>query len=295
MIARRQLRALGMTEDAVKARLRRGAMIRVDQRVYAVGHDRLTERGRWMAAVLGSGDGAVLSHRSAGALWGLFTRSMPFADVSVPRTSGHRGRRGVVVHRSVHLADDITKKDAIPVTKPPRTLLDLAEVLNRRALERSLDEGERLRLCHRQDLLSAIERSPGRVGGARLAAVLRDHDIGSTATENDFEELLIGLCDANGIPRPAAQVQLGPYRADFCWRAAGVIVETDGFGTHSTRRAFEDDRARDVELEVSDWKVLRFTWRQLTRRSDWVVLKLTEALGLNRTPAPRPRSSPRPP
>lgn len=74
-----------------------------------------------------------------------------------------------------------------------------------------------------------------------------------------------------------------------------MIVETDGFGTHSTRRAFEDDRARDVELEVSDWKVLRFTWRQLTRRSDWVVLKLTEALGVNRTPAPRPRSSPQPP
>lgn len=204
-----------MSSDAIKARVRIGALLRVDRGVYAVGHDRLTERGRWMAGVLGSGKGAVLSHRSAGALWGLFTRSMPFTDVTVPRTSGHRGRRGVAVHRSAHLADDVTRRDGIPVTRPPRTLLDLAEVLNRRALERALDEAERLRLCRPAALVSVIERSPGRVGASRLAAVLDDHDIGSTATENDFEELLIGLCDANGIPRPAAQVQLGPYRADF--------------------------------------------------------------------------------
>lgn len=279
VVARGQLRALGLTDSQIKRRVSSGVLLRVDRGVYAAGHDRLTERGRWMAGVLGSGKGAALSHRSAGALWRLFTRSMPFTDVTVPRATNRRGRRGVVVHLASHLPlQDVARKDGIPVTKPARTLLDLAEVLNRRALERALDEAERLRLCRRPALLSVIDRSPGRAGAARLAAVLEDHQVGSTATENDFEELLIGLCDANGLPRPEAQVQLGPYRPDFCWRAARVIVETDGFDSHSTRRAFEGDRERDVELEVSDWKVLRFTWRHLTRKPDWVVAKLAEAL-----------------
>jgi len=279
VVSRDQLRALGLTDSAIKGRVRSGVLLRVDRGVYAAGHDRLTATGRWMAAVLGSGESAVLSHRSAGALWGLFTRSMSFTDVTVPRSTNRRGRRGVVVHLASALPpQDLTTKDGVPVTKPARTLLDLAEVLSRRALERALDESERLRLCRRPALLSVIDRSPGRVGAARLAAVLNDHDEGSTATENDFEELLIGLCDAHGIPRPEAQVRVGPYRADFCWRAERLIVETDGFATHSTRLAFEHDHERDVELKLSDWKVLRFTWRQLTRRPGWVATKLTQAL-----------------
>lgn len=296
VVSRGHLRALGLRDDAIDARVRKGSLLRVDRGVYAAGHDRLTQLGRWMAAVLGSGEGAVLSHRSAGALWGLFPRAMPFTDVTVPRSTNRRGRRAVVVHLAVRLPpSDLTRKDGIPVTKPSRTLVDLADVLNRRALERAVDEAERLRLYHRPTLLSVIERSPGRAGAAILAAVLREHEVGTTATENDFEELLLSLCDTNGIPRPEAQVQLGPYRADFCWRAPRVIVETDGFGSHSTRHAFESDRERDVELKVSDWTVLRFTWRQLSRRPDWVALKLTEALGLSRTPGPRRRSSRPPP
>ena len=235
-----------------------------------------------MAALLASGSGAVLSHRSAAALWGL-TKPERRTDVSAQRD--RRNRKGVRVHRPTQLPrGDLTKRHGIPVTKPARTLIDLAEVTSRRPLERALDEAHRLRLCTEAGLRAAIARQPGRIGGARLAVVLDEHDVGSTATENDFEELFLAICDDHGIPRPRCQEWLMGYRVDFLWPEERVVVETDGRTTHTTIRAFEADRARDNELGSADWAVRRFTWRQLTNEPDWVAAKVQEALArLTRT------------
>jgi hypothetical protein len=65
-----QLRALGLGEGAIKHRVGVGRLHRVHRGVYAVGHRLLRAEGWWLAAVLASGDGAVLSHRSAAAHWG---------------------------------------------------------------------------------------------------------------------------------------------------------------------------------------------------------------------------------
>ena len=120
------------------------------------------------------------------------------------------------MHRSTQLPyADVTKRHGIPVTKPARTLLDLAEVTARRPLERAVDEADRLRLCTDTQLRAAITRHPGRIGGARLTVVLDEHDVGSSATENDFEELFLAICDAHGIPRPRCQQWLMGYRVDF--------------------------------------------------------------------------------
>lgn len=52
-----------------------------------------------MGAVLACGRGAVLSHRSAAALWGLLTAVEGPIDVSVPTQNGRRRRKGIRVHR----------------------------------------------------------------------------------------------------------------------------------------------------------------------------------------------------
>ena len=95
--------------------------------------------------------------------------------------------------------------------------------------------------------------------------MLDEHDLGSTATENDFEELFLSICDEHALPRPRCQQWLMGYRVDFLWRQERLVVETDGRTTHTTDHAFETDRARDNELGAADWAVRRFTWRQLTR------------------------------
>ncbi len=150
--------------------------------------------------------------------------------------------------------------------------------MERRALERALDEGERLRLCTERQTRAAIERNPGRIGGVRLRAVLDEHDLGSTATANDFEELFLSVCDQHGLPRPQCQVPVLDYRVDFLWREQRVIVETDGRASHTTRRAFESDHTRDNELASAGWAVRRFTWLGLVQRPAWVAAKVREAL-----------------
>jgi len=194
VIALRQLCALGISTSAVRSRVASGRLHRVHTGVYAVGHAKLTAKGRWLAAVLAGGDGAVLSHRSAGALWGLRPDNRPISDVTSRGRAG-RQREGIVGHRGDGLMPlDVTFVDGIPCTSLARTLLDLAEVVDRRSLERVFDRAETLRLLDMGPLEELLERSNGRRGVKLLRIVLAEHDPGSTLTESELEELLLGVC-----------------------------------------------------------------------------------------------------
>jgi predicted transcriptional regulator of viral defense system len=133
VVARRQLERLGASRRAIETRLRSGRLHRLHAGVYAVGHRVLSREGRWMAAVLFCGSGAVLSHRSAAALWGIRDHSGRAIEVTVARKS--RSRAGIERHYSVLPADEITVERGIPVTSVPRTIFDLAAVLPATAVE----------------------------------------------------------------------------------------------------------------------------------------------------------------
>jgi very-short-patch-repair endonuclease len=281
VVAVDQLRALGLTWDWVDARCRQGWLHRVHRGVYAVGRPALSMEGWWMAAVLACGPGAVLSHRSAGQLWGLVagpetghrgrhgrSRGAPGAvDVTVPSKSGRKPRTGLTIHRSITLrSDEVTERDAIPVTTPARTLLDLAAVLSRRKLERAVDEAERLGLCGPAELRAIAQRHRGRPGAGPLNALLRTHAIGSTVTRSELEERFLALCRSRRLPQPAVNVPLHGYIVDFLWPPARLIAEVDGRATHGTSRAFQRDRDRDTRLTAHGYRTLRFTWWDVTRR-----------------------------
>ncbi len=163
-VARRQLLALGIGSAAIGRRVANGRLHPVHRGVYAVGHVVRSPAGDWMAAVLACGPLAVLSHRSAAALWDMRPRSPFVPDVCVPTRAG-RGQPGIAVHRSGTLdARDVTTHRGIPVTSPARTLIDLAEVVPRRVLERAKDEAEaELRLDWRT-VRDAIARPPAGSG-----------------------------------------------------------------------------------------------------------------------------------
>ena len=262
-----QVRALGLTASGVRSRVARGRLHRIHRGVYAVGHDRLTRAGRWMAAVLAYGQGAVLSHRSAAGLWGLRPDNRAVTDVSVPRPSV-RSRPGIKAHAQPTLtAADVTVHDDIPCTTVARTLLDLADVVDRRGVERAIDRAEQQR---RFDL-RAVEAVLGRAEGRRGAGVLRGmlaewSDRGLTETE--IEERFLAACDGAGLRRPEANVWLvlgdRELKADFLWSTERLVVETDGRAAHLTRAAFERDRRRDQSLLLAGYRVVRFTWPQVT-------------------------------
>jgi very-short-patch-repair endonuclease len=275
VVATRQLAALGLQQRAVSYRAAAGRLHRVHRGVYAVGHTVLTANGRRMAAVLAAGPGAVLSHASAAALWEIRPTNATRIDVTV-RTKRGRARRGLRIHRTSTLqADEVTDHQGIPVTTPSRTLLDLAATLPRRALERALDEAE-VQELYDLTSLTAIARAHAGERGARALTEALDHDAGTTLTDSELEELMLALCDEHRLERPKPQTRVAGLRVDFYFAAARLVVETDGYRYHRTRRAFERDRERDAILARAGYRTLRFTHRQLTKRAAEVAATITK-------------------
>jgi very-short-patch-repair endonuclease/predicted transcriptional regulator of viral defense system len=276
VVSRRQLLELGMGRRAIGHRLERGRLHHVHRGVYAVGHDALSERGRWMAAVLAGGPGAVLSHRSAAALWRIAPSSRARTELGVP---GRRGKRPGIQFHETHLpTDEVTVHDGIPVTTVARTLLDLAVVVDERQVERAINEAEVLRLWDEVSLAALTERYPRRAGTGKVREALRARQDGPTLTRNDLEEMFLAAVRHASLPSPevnAALVVSGhSYEIDFLWRKERLAVELDGSAAHGTRAAFEADRQRDRILSAAGWRPVRFTWRQLDRVSGELPLLL---------------------
>jgi very-short-patch-repair endonuclease len=273
VVTRAQLVERGLGGGAIDARIRAGRLHRIHRGVYAVGHPRLTREGRYLAAVFAFGDGAAMSHRSAAVHWGLLPERGPRIDVTVPGSGGRARRGAVIVHRSPLPEAEVTVKKGIPVTTPARTIIDLADLGDRRQVERAFDEAAFLRLD-----LAGLEPRPGRKGSGLLKRVLAEHEPGSTRTRVDFEELLLALCRQTDLPQPAINDTVMGYEVDFSWPAQRLIVETDGWQAHGTRKAFEADRERDAELTAARWRVIRITWRRLENEPAAVAAQLARLL-----------------
>jgi very-short-patch-repair endonuclease len=273
VLTRSQLVALGIPDDAIYQRVRDGRLHRVHQGVYAVGRPALTTNGRFLAAVVSCGPDAALSHFAAAALTKLMPERGPRIDVTVPSGGSRRRRGAVIIHRAPLSDDEVMLREGIRVTTPSRTILDLADYLPERQLERLVDEADYLGLP-----LDGLRPRPGRRGSGRLARVLDRHEPGSTRTRSEFEERMVELCRRYELPAPEVNVPIEGYIADFVWRDARLIVETDGWRAHRTRGAFERDRRRDADLLASGWPVVRVTWARLTREPDWVAGRIRRAL-----------------
>lgn len=282
-----QLRELGLASSTVRSRALAGRLHRVHRGVYAVGHSRLTAEGRYLAAVLACGDGAALSHRSAGAHRGLRRSSRAAIDVIAPGRRG-RARAGIDVHSGATLEpQDVTIVGGIPCTSVARTLLDLAGVLDRQALQRAIAEAEVQRVFDRAAVEEVLCRARGRRSARLLQAALAAYDPGAERSRSDTERRLLEICRAAGLPRPLvnAPIELDGERveADFVWPRQRLVVETDGWRTHGTRRAFERDRRRDRRLLLARWRVVRFSARQVSDDAAEVAQTLGALLHITAT------------
>jgi very-short-patch-repair endonuclease len=277
IVSRAQLVAAGITDAAIATRIRRFGLHPLHRGVYAVGHTALPPLAREMAAVLACGVGAVVSHMSAAtSIWHLLETVNEVVDITTPRLN--RRRPGIRVHRSRVLdADDIRVVKGIPVTSVPRTLIDLAESRPGREVERAFDEALTRKLTTAAAMSAAIERLRGRRGTRRLQDLL-ERDTEPAFTRSEAEERLLAVIRGSGLPLPQVNTRVGRHVVDFAWREPGVIVETDGYRFHSTRRAFERDRERDARLTAAGFRVIRVTWRQLTEEPLAVVARIAQAL-----------------
>ena len=292
----------GLTRKMVDGHARRGSLVRLHRGVYALGHRQLRREGFWLAAVLASGPGAVLSHREAAALHGIRQSNRPRVDVTV-RTSRGRTSPQIAAHHAPTLdAEDITTVDGIPVTTVARTLVDLATVLAPDHLAKAIGEAERLRLFDLRKLDESRERVRHRTGPghARLTTALAEQRaLATTLTRSALEDAFLKAIRNAGIPVPRTNAPLHGFEVDALWPAQRLVVELDGYAYHHTAPAFQRDRTKSNVLTMAGYTVLRFTRDDVMRRPGWIVEVVRDRLGATtpeqakRQPArPAPRRAP---
>jgi very-short-patch-repair endonuclease len=174
-------------------------------------------------------------------------------DVTVCGAGGRSRRRGIRIHRSLTLKAEVTaRRRGIPVTSPARTIADLRRVVSAAQLRRAIREAGVL--------------------GLKIGTEEGD------STRSELEARFLRLCRRHRLPAPEVNVRIGAFTVDFLWRRQHLIVETDGYRFHRGRLAFEEDRARDVELRLLGYEVLRFTHRQVVDEGARVAAALRALL-----------------
>jgi very-short-patch-repair endonuclease len=281
VVTHRQLEALGIHGASVTRRVASGRLVRLYRGVYAVGHVLRTRETRWIAAVMASGRGAVLSHLDAAVLWKIYESRTRLIHVTTA-TRSTRVQPGIRIHRSRRLDPaDVTVKDGIPVTTVARTLIDLTDILPVDRVLRAIREAEYLGLLDLDTLFAAVDRAHGRHNLEVLRQAIECHPPGQIV-RGELEHCFLELAHAARLPHFETNVTVrthrGTYTVDCLWREEGVAVELDGRAAHARTTAFEEDRARDAALTAIGLRPLRFTWHRVTREGAEVIAELQATL-----------------
>ena len=181
--------------------------------------------------------------------------------------------------------EDITTIDGIPVTRPARTLMDLATVESEETIERCLDDALRRKLVSLAFLDRWLE-DPRRARhrGRQVLRRLVDAHIGIGAAESPLETQTLRIIRAAGLPVPMLQyvVKDGDRfvaRVDLAYPLERVAVEVDGFRYHDTRIQFDHERTRANDVVALGWTLLRVTAQHLHDDPEGVVDWIRSALG----------------
>lgn len=265
VVTRSQLLELGLASRSIEHRLAKGRLHPLWRGVYAVGRPEVSQNGRWMGAVLASGPAALLSHRSAAALWGI--APIPSGKAIEVTAGTWRRRPGIRAHRRSDLGPEHRREVAgIPVTDPVSTLVDFASSSRDWQVERAISEADRIDLVDPEELRRAVAALGPRPGIARMKRVLSLDAFTDTGLERRF----LGIVRAGGLPLPETQVVLRGYRVDFYWPDLGLVVETDGWRHHRTSGEQSTDRRRDQTHMTSGLTTVRFGEDQVRYEPEYV-------------------------
>jgi very-short-patch-repair endonuclease len=272
LVTRAQLYEIGLSPRAVSRRASDGRLHRVHRGVFSLSPV-LAPLARELAAILAIGGDAVVSHRTAASLWNLLPPGEGDVHVTVTDTTP-RQRPGIKVHRAKEKPARL-KRDGIPLTTPEQTLYDLAATDQAATLERALNEALATRTTNRKRIRSIVEKSTNRTAKSRLTEALNDN---RGFTQEEAERRLRHLIKTARLPPAEHNAQINGFRVDALWRTQRLVVEIDGYATHTTPRAFDRDRRKDAQLTNDGYRVLRFTWRQLTTEPEATAATIARAL-----------------
>jgi hypothetical protein len=274
VVTRRELLEAGLTSRQIAGRLERGSLIRVHRGVYRVGHRAPNLEAHYLAAVRACGEGAVLSGTAAAHLWGLLKGRPPPPQVTAP---SERRIDGITCRRCRDLGPrDTTTWRGVPLTTVPRTLVDLARLLDAGALARTCHEAGVLHRTTPAQVEAVLQRRPKSPGAAQIRRVLRGEE---RVTLSRLEARFLSLLRANHLPLPETNKLVAGRRLDCRWPQRRLTVELDGYRYHSSRHAWEEDRRRERQVRARGDEFRRYTWGDVFEAPSLMLAELQDLLG----------------
>lgn len=257
-----QARKCRLSERTIRRRVEKRRWERVLPGVYVIRGAPATWEQRLFAAVLWAGEGAAVSGLSAARLWELPGMSAGAVEISHP---SRRSRKPVRCHGVRLPAKDVTRVRIFPVTSPERTVRDISGRLRRGQLDAVVHHC----LFHRLTTVEALRAQvaacgKGCSGVGALRAALAPYQADSSSVGSPLEAALARKLASSGLARPRRQHEVvveGRRRyLDFAWPDCRVAVEVDGYRWHSSRSAWESDRARLAALRRAGWTIIHATY-----------------------------------
>jgi very-short-patch-repair endonuclease len=272
VITMAQARSFGLSEQAVRRRVRHGEWRRCAPRVYFVDDRPFTDSARIRAAVWGHGPRAVASGLAA-AWWHDLSKYAPaLVEVTVPRDSHGRCHDGSRVRRRELSDKDVVERRGLRVTALELTVVEAAV---RRGGGPKLMDSALQRHVELSPLWSAHLRNKGRYGAPASRRLLQAAESGArSAAERRLIRLLEDACIDGWI----ANHPVAGYRVDVGFPACAVAVEVDGLAFHTDSDDFHHDRVRQNAIILAGWQVLRFTWLDVTEYPDRVIAEIRRAI-----------------
>jgi very-short-patch-repair endonuclease len=279
LIERSQGLRFGVDDDALGRRVRDGILEREHPGVYRYSAAPRTREQRLLAASLAAGPDSAVSHRSAAHEWGM-AEFPDVIEIVTPRAQWPR-LRNVRVHRSTDLlADHVTTRRGIAITKPLRTLIDLGQSAPW-AVADALELGLAKRLFGIKAADAALDEFSrrGRTGVGVFRRVIDDRALERGIPDGLLEPRMARLMRDHGLPAALFQHWITPaIRVDFAYPHVKIVLEVDGFGSRRTPAALDAGNARQNQLVILGWTVLRFTWKQVIRQPEKVAREILVTL-----------------
>lgn len=274
--------SVGVSRRQLERMTQRGLLRHVYNNVWSVEGSPHTWHQRALGATWSTGCGALLSHRSASAIWGL--EEPRSVEVLVPMSTGARPP-GVRVHQTRFLTGaDVDQRHGIPVTSIERTLVDMAAVFPLGRLARLLDAAVAGGLTTLDQVAHRLVTMPtrGRKGMPTLRLLLQERIGSGVADGNPFEGLMAGLIARSDLPSPVRQYMVcgseSRYYLDFAFPEHKVAIECDGLMGHGSPSAQCYDLRRQNEIIEDGWNLRRFSWSQVNTEPAQVLSIIRRAM-----------------
>jgi hypothetical protein len=274
VITRAQIMAHGGSRSSLCRRLKSGDFVQLEPEAYTFRGGYASWTQRVLAAVVSLGAGSAASHMTAAFLWGLdFERSAPNR---VDVTTSRRSSRPLTTAHTHHTRRALTTvlRDGIPTTTLARTLIDLADVLDRHRLYLAFDSARRRSRTFVVELATEIALA-GNGRRTRLLSRMVERATGEKPTASPLEARVSLALDQSTLPRPKRQWDIrDPNRkfiaqVDFAWPEYRVVVQCDSHEFHLDPVTFEKDLLQRRRLESHDWRVVHIT-SQMMKTPEWL-------------------------